>query len=87
MQTAIIVFSSSTTASRLKRLASSARLGEVSLTQAPKAVSLNGCTYALKVSSDTLPALLELAAKYQIQHGAVYREAKDREGRKIYQPL
>ncbi len=87
MQTAIIVFSSSTTASRLKRLATSARLGDVSLTQAPKAVSQNGCTYGLKAPIDTLPALLDLAAKYQINHGKIYRETKDREGRKIYYPL
>ncbi len=87
MQTALIVFSSSTTASRLKRLAHSAQAGDVSLTQSPKSVSQNGCTYALRVPMEQLSDVLELANRYDIKHGKVYREARDREGRSIYYEL
>ncbi len=87
MQTALIVFSSSTTASRLKRLALLAQLGDVTMTQSPKSVSQNGCTYALRVSMNQLSSVLELANRYDIKHGSVYREAKDREGRKVYHEL
>ncbi len=87
MQTALVVFSSSTMASRLKKLALQAGLRGVLMTQSPKAVSQNGCTYALRCSDEVLPALLQLADEYHVKHGHVYREMTDREGRKTYQQL
>lgn len=87
METALIAFSSSTTANRLKKLASREQIFPLTLTQTPKSVSQNGCTYSIKCSMGMLPALLQLAEDYHIQHGNVYREMIDGEGRKFYQKL
>ncbi len=87
MTSTLVVFSSSTTANRLKRLAASEQLHGVGLMQAPGAISRNGCTYALRCPADVLPALLALAERYNIKHGFVYRELTDYEGRKFYQQI
>ena len=87
MGTALVVFSSSTTASRLKKLAINEQLRGVTMTQSPKIVSQNGCTYALRCPMDVLPALLSLANLYHVKHGQVYREWIDKEGRKILEKL
>ena len=84
---ALVVFSSSTTASRLKRLAVSRGLKGVTMTQSPRALSQNGCTYALRCPFDVLPTLLELADVYHVKHGHVYKEMIDKEGRKLYQEM
>lgn len=84
---ALVVFSSSTTASRLKRLASLNQLRGVTLTQSPRAVSQNGCAYALRCPIDSLPTLLELADRYHVKHGHVYRELTDEAGRKLYHQI
>lgn len=87
MLSVLVVFSSSTTTNRLKRLAFAEGLRGVGLTQAPRAISQSGCSYALRCPADTLPALLALADRYQIKHGHVYRELIDKEGRKLYQQI
>lgn len=87
MTFALVVFSSSTTASRLKRLAALEQLQGVSLTQSPKAISQNGCAYALRCPVHLLPALLALADRYQVKHGFVYKELTDEAGRKMYQQI
>ncbi|MBQ2696180.1 MAG: DUF3343 domain-containing protein [Clostridia bacterium] len=87
MGTALVVFSSSTTASRLKKLAMNEQLRGVTMTQSPKSVSQNGCTYALRCPMNILPSLLSLADLYHVKHGQVYREWIDREGRKRYEQL
>lgn len=87
METAFIVFSSSTTASRLKKLAAQEQIRDVAITQSPKAISQNGCTYSVKCGIKTLPALLALAKRYHLSHGHVYREIIDIQGRKTYQKL
>lgn len=87
MTSALVVFSSSTTANRLKRLAASENLRGVGLMQAPGAISRNGCNYALRCPAEILPTLLALAEKYGIRHGLVYRELTDYEGRKFYQQM
>ena len=84
MTSAIVVFSSSTTANRLKRLASAEQLRGVGLIQAPRALSQNGCTYALRFPAEVLTPLLSLAERYQVNHGQVYLELLDKEGRKFY---
>lgn len=87
MGTALIAFSSSTSANRLKRLAAQERLFGVSLTQTPKSLSQNGCTYSLRFDMNLLPSVLALADKNQISHGQVYRETTDQTGRKSYQKM
>ncbi len=84
---ALVVFSSSTTASRLKRLASANSLRGVTLSQSPGLLSRNGCAYALRCPMDVLPALLSLADRYQVKHGHVYKELTDEAGRKMYQQI
>ncbi|MBR7164292.1 MAG: DUF3343 domain-containing protein [Clostridia bacterium] len=87
MTLALVVFSSSTTASRLKRLASLEGLRGVTLTQSPRAVSQNGCAYALRCPLDVLPALLALSDRYHVKHGHVYKELTDEVGRKMYRQI
>ncbi|MBR5235971.1 MAG: DUF3343 domain-containing protein [Clostridia bacterium] len=87
METALIAFSSSTTANRLRKLAVSEGLSNVTLLQTPKSISHNGCTYSVKCSLHILPTLLDLADAYNIKHGNVYREVVDTAGRKFYQKL
>ncbi len=87
METALIAFSSSTSANRLKKLATKEQISPLSLTQTPKSISQNGCTYSIKCSMHVLPALLQLAENYHIKHGNVYREMIDGGGRRFYQKL
>ncbi len=85
METALIAFSSSTSANRLKRLAQEAGIGGVTLGQTPRAISENGCTYSLRAPLGALDRLLSISAEYHITHGRVYRETTDEFGRKFYQ--
>ncbi len=87
METALIAFSSSTTANRLRKLAVSEGFSNVTIQQTPKSISHNGCTYSVKCSMHVLSALLNLADAYGIQHGNVYREVTDETGRKFYHKL
>ncbi len=87
MSQALLTFSSSTTANRLKKLAANEALRGISFVQTPKALSQSGCTYSLRVPMGSLPALLELAARFGIRHGQVYRELQDSSGRKLYEKL
>ncbi|MBR6729189.1 MAG: DUF3343 domain-containing protein [Clostridia bacterium] len=87
MGNAWIVFASSTSAGRLKKLAFKNGLQQVKLLQTPKEISQNGCTYALYCSGETLPALLALAQEYKIRYGHVYRESGGREGSRQFQRL
>ena len=87
MEIALIAFSSSTTANRLRKLAVSEGFSNVTLQQTPKSISHNGCTYSVKCSVHHLPALLNLADSYGMQHGNVYKEVSDETGREFYQKL
>ncbi|MGN1059435.1 MAG: putative Se/S carrier-like protein [Clostridia bacterium] len=87
MEAALIAFSSSTTANRLKKLAAREQLHGVTMIQTPKAISQNGCTYSIKCPMGTLSALLQLSEAYQIKHGHIYKESTDEEGRKFYQKI
>ncbi|MBE7048407.1 MAG: DUF3343 domain-containing protein [Ruminococcaceae bacterium] len=85
METALIAFSSSTTANRLKKLAVQEQIRGVTMIQTPKAISQNGCTYSLRCPMGTLKPLLQLAEAYHIKHGHVYRENTDGNGRRFYE--
>jgi len=82
-----IVFASSTTAGRLKRLAQSAGLTAVKIAQAPKTISQNGCTYALTCPASVLPEVLELATTYGINHGYIYKEQIRPNGERYFERL
>ena len=87
MDAALITFSSSTSANRLKKLALKEQLYNINLMQTPRAISQNGCTYSIKCPLNQLSDLLQLADHYHVAHGYVYRETRDVEGRKFYQKL
>lgn len=87
MQNCWIVFASSTSAGRLKRLALSSGLSDVKIVQAPKTISQNGCTYALTFSPGSLAHLLELADSYKIRHGFVYQEQNDANGNRYFKRI
>ncbi|MBE7022730.1 MAG: DUF3343 domain-containing protein [Ruminococcaceae bacterium] len=82
-----IVFSSSTSAGRLKKLALTRQLRGVRMLQTPRAISQNGCTYALFCAMDVLPQLLSLAQQYNIRHGKVYKEHIDEDGKRFFQEI
>ncbi len=87
MQVALIAFSSSTMANRLKKLAANEGIYPVTMIQTPKIISQNGCTYSLKCDMNALHELLHLADHYGIKHGFVYREFVGVDGRKSYTKL
>lgn len=82
---ALIVFSSSTTASRLKRLAALKGIRGVNIIQTPKSISKNGCTYALRCPGSELFALKALAEEYGLGILTLYREILGTDGRKTYE--
>ncbi len=81
----LFIFSSSTTAGRLKRLASKNGYGPVGLVQTPKRISENGCSYALKVSGAQMSALRGLAEEYGLKINGIYREIMGVDGSKSYE--
>lgn len=82
---ALIVFSSSTTATRLKRLASRGGINSVSVIQTPKSVSQNGCSYSVRCPNSTLSLLKSLADEYGLNYTKIYRELVGASGIKSYE--
>lgn len=82
---ALMVFSSSTTASRLKRLAFRAQLRDVNLMQTPKIISKNGCTYSVRCKVSELAALKSMADEYGLRYLKIYREITGTNGTKSYE--
>ncbi len=82
---ALMVFSSSTTASRLKRLAFRAQLRDVNLIQTPKIISKNGCTYSVRCKVSELAALKSMADEYGLRYLKIYREITGTNGTKSYE--
>lgn len=81
----LMLFSSSTTANRLKRLAFRSNLREVSMIQTPKLISQNGCTYSLRCPVSTISELRQLADEYGLKYSKVYRELVGPNGIKSYE--
>ncbi len=84
METALIVFSSSTSGSRLKNLSQKAQIRDVRITQTPASIKAGGCSYSLRVNLHDLDNILTLAARYKVSYVAVYREDIDISGSKVY---
>lgn len=82
----LIVFSSSTTANRLKKLAFKNQIKGVSIVQTPKAISKDGCTYSLRCSAGQVSELTALADEYGIRYNKIYREYLGMDGLKSYEP-
>ncbi len=82
---AIIVFSSSTTASRLKRLATRGGINSVSVIQTPKSVSENGCSYSVRCPNSIISVLKSLADEYGLNYTKIYRELIGASGVKSYE--
>ena len=82
--TALIVFSSATSGSRLKNLTQRAHIRDVRITQTPASVKSGGCSYSLRVNLSDLENILALASRYNINYTAVYREDKDISGSIVY---
>jgi len=87
MDFAIIAFSSSTAANRLKKLALERNFYGVTIQQTPRALSQNGCSYSIRCPISTLTGLLGLADSYGVTHGYVNRESVDAAGRTFYQRM
>lgn len=84
METALIVFSSSTSGSRLKNLTLKAQIRDVRITQTPASIKVGGCSYSLRVNLQDLENVLSLAARYKVSYMAVYKEDTDISGSKVY---
>ena len=81
----LLIFSSSTTAGRLKRIAAKSGYAPVNLVQTPRMISENGCSYALKVSGSHLSAVKALAEEYGLRINSIYRELVGTDGTKSYE--
>ena len=84
MQTALIVFSSSVSGSRLKKLTFNANFKDVRITQTPSSIKTAGCSYALRVNTRDLKDILAIAHRYNIHYSAVYKEDYDVSGTPVY---
>lgn len=84
---ALMVFSSSTTASRLKRTATRNGMTDVDIVQTPKMISMNGCSYSVRTKLSNLSALKQLAQEYGLQSAGIYRETIGIDGRKSYEMM
>lgn len=82
--TALIVFSSSTSGSRLKNLTQRMQIRDVRITQTPASIKSGGCSYSLRVNLNDLEKILSLASRYNINYAAVYKEDKDISGSAVY---
>ena len=87
MKTALIVFASSTGSSRLKNLAAREHIRNVKITQTPKRIKTEGCSYSLRVDIDDLTRILDTARRYRVNYLAVYGEEKDLSGTVMYRRL
>lgn len=87
MGSVYLVFSSSTTAGRLKKLAGQEGIPGVGLVQTPKAISHNGCTYSIRCAPAQLSRLQGLAAENGIRYNKIYREIVGPRGMKTYEAL
>lgn len=87
METALIVFASSVSGSRLKNLATRAHIRDVRITQTPNSIKSGGCSYSLRVYTRDLDNILDLAARNNIHFIAVYAESHDVSGTPIYRRM
>ncbi len=84
---ALMVFSSSTTASRLKRTALRNGMRDINIIQTPKIISVNGCTYSVRVRVSELAELRRIADEYGLKYLKVYREIIGADGQKSYEVM
>lgn len=84
---ALIVFSSSTTASRLKRMAFRDGIKDVGMIQTPKIISVNGCTYSVRARVSDLEQLRQTAEEYGLKYIRIYREIIGTDGQKSYEQI
>ena len=84
METALIVFTSSVSGSRLKNLASRAGYKNINITQTPSRIKAGGCSYSLRVYTYDLKNILAIAARNNIHYNAVYTETHDVSGTLTY---
>jgi len=84
MKTALIVFTSSVSGSRLKNLAQRAHIRDVRITQTPSRIKSNGCSYSLRVFMSDLDRIINIARHNNIHYSGVYKEEYDLNGHVMY---
>ena len=80
LETVLIVFSSSVSGNRLKNAANKRGIKNVRITQTPRNLQTDGCSYSLRVSSDVIDTVLSIARAGNIHYSAVYKESTDISG-------
>ncbi len=75
MSQIIVLYSSATTANRLKNALSREGVS-ASVMQTPKGLSKGGCSYCLRIGQSALPRLRELTHKMDVKIKAVYMETR-----------
>lgn len=79
MNRVLAVYSSVTTASRLKRLLE--REGfTADIIQVPRCLSVNGCTHGIRIDRMAIPRLLELTEALQVRVKGIYEQANTQDG-------
>lgn len=87
METALIVFSSSVSGNRLKNAVNKRGIKNVRITQTPRMLQTDGCSYSLRVGTDVLGDVLSIARAGNIRFSAVYKEQVDISGSVKYLKL
>lgn len=86
MQYVLIVFSSSTMANRIRKLAMQEGLRDLRVIQTPKSLSA-GCSYALRCPASSIDAVRAVADEYGADARRVYAEYQGEGGIRTYEAL
>ena len=87
MKTALIVFSSSVSGSRLKYSAQKEKIYNIKITQTPSDIKSNGCSYSLRILVSDLDKIINIAKRNNIPFSGVYKERYDSNGHIFYERI
>ena len=82
MEYGIIVYSSTTTTNRAKRL-SEKKVKSLRVFQLPSAVGIKGCNYSLRCEYHELDILKNISNEYKLNIKAIFKETTEN-GSKVY---
>lgn len=84
MDDVFLIFSSSTTANRIRKLAAREGIRGLRVAQTPKVLSA-GCSYCLRCPAASLEAVCGIAEEYGASTDRRFREVIGEDGKKTYE--
>ena len=85
MDYGVVVYSSTTTTNRAKKIAES-KIPSLRVFQLPTNIGLKGCNYSLRCEYSALELLRSISTQYDLKIKAVFRESM-KDGKKVYDRL